>query len=253
MENEAKKGRADLEAKIDRFAADMDAAVIGILTDENVSDKEKEALRLRLLIDREDMRNARRVMFNHMPNTLPKRMRIKVAASVARIVAFLVKGVRKGDNKRDRHEAEVYFANMRESSRELVIHAIKLLNRSGDVLDRATFSRYAYSTALNVLAREHGIECADGLFSEKLPILLNDVTRVFSEPFKMPAPIAENTPRPDSELECVISACIGKKTMSLRAQAKMLVDLRVALKLPDCTADQAYQRIRRFHAGRSRS
>lgn len=244
--------RGDLKGQFERLAADIRAAGLVILTDPAISEEERAGAVERLTGHREDMKTIRRVVFDRLPGALPLRMRVHLAGGVGRMCAGFVLAVRCGETKRTRHEAARWIATRRESARQAIVKALAVLDRSGEDLDRLTLSRFAYSTTLNLLAKEHGIECSDGdLFSERLSLLLRDVGRVLNEPFEVPEPLAENVPRPESELDHAVTSALGS-LLSLRAQARLIVELRQRLDLPETTEEQAYQRLRRHRANRRR-
>lgn len=244
-------GKGACAALVDRYIADMVSIRAGIDRDPALSEEERARQVKRLFGERDDMRKARRVLFRHMlSDKLDCRLRLKAATGAAWIVATFVQGVRAGDDARVRRETKRAIENDREKARQGVIAAISALASCGDRLDRWTFSRYAYSTAINVLGKHHGIECEDGILSERLAALLSDVAAIFEEPFPVSDAPKWNPPEPESELDQLVWAFLRPFLGSMRACARMLVELREALGLKPTTAEQAYQRIRRAQAHR---
>jgi hypothetical protein len=242
-------GKGSLDAAVDRWIADLVSVRANIDRDPALSEEERARLVKRLLGDRDDIRKARRVLFRHMTSDkVDCRLRVKAATGIAWLIAGFVQGVRAGDNKRVRQEARHAMETDKEKARQGVITAISMLSSCGDRLDRWTFSRYVYSTAINVLGKHHGIACEDGLLSEKLGALLSDVAAIFEEPFPVSDVPKWNPPEPESELDHLVCAVSAPFLGSMRATARMLVELREALGLKPTTAEQAYQRIRRAQA-----
>lgn len=252
-EPSARSRKASLESIVQRYVSDLKAAHLGVVLDPNLSEEDRARQLRRLCGDRDDMRKARRVLFRYLPSELLNtRPRVQAATGMAWFVAQFVGGVRAGDDARIRGEARRAIELDREKARAGVVAAIALLKNCGSRLDRWTLSNYAYSTAINVLGPRHSITCDDGLLSDQIGALLADVAAIFDQPFSVSDPPQGNFPAPESELDTVVSVFL-EGILPLRAQARLLVELRAALDLAPTTAEQAYQRIRRARAHRRKS